>query len=107
MILVANFLMAVAKITHLILILYVWILIIRAVLSWVQVPSLSPIYAILYSLTEPVLRPVRRLVPPYKMGGLDISPIIVILLILFVDSFLVHSMTLYAQQLLRESSRTF
>ena len=76
MILFANFLLAIARIVHLILMLYVWILIIRVVLSWIQVPSLSSFANVLYAITEPALRPVRRYVPPYKMGGLDISPMI-------------------------------
>lgn len=107
MILLANFLIAIARIIHLVLWIYVWVVIIRAVLSWVQVPSLYSLQNILYQLTEPVLRPVRRFVPPYRMGGIDVSPMIVILVILFVDSFLVRSLTLYAQQLLREQAVPF
>jgi YggT family protein len=102
MIFFANFLNAVAKVLHIVLMLYIWIVIFRAVLSWVRVPALYTVSVILYYLTEPVLRPVRRFVPPQRMGGIDISPMIVILLILFVDSFLVKSLSLYAQQLMRE-----
>lgn len=100
MILLGNFLAALAKILHLALTLYLWIVIIRAVLSWVNVPSLYPVILILYRLTEPVLRPFRRLVPPRRLGGVDISPIIVVLVIMFVDSFLVGSLVLYARRLL-------
>lgn len=100
MILLGNFLAALAKILHLVLMLYLWIVIIRAVLSWVNVPSLYPVILILYRLTEPVLRPFRRLVPPRKLGGVDISPVIVALVIVFVDSFLVGSLAVYAQRLL-------
>lgn len=101
MIFFANFLIAFANIIHRVLMVYTLIVIIRAVLSWVHVPSLYTVSVILYHLTEPVLKPVRRFFPPYKMGGLDISPIIVILLIWFLDAFLVKSMELYGQQLLR------
>ena len=107
MILLANFLIAAGRVIHLVLMIYVWVIIIRAVLSWVQVPSLAPLYSILYFLTEPVLRPVRRYVPPYRMGGLDISPIIIILLIFFLDSFIIRSMILYGQQILRDSALSF
>ena len=107
MILFANFLNALAKILHIILMIYVWIVIIRAVLSWVNVPSLYQIHVILYHLTEPVMRPLRRIIPPSRLGGIDISPIIVILIILFVDSFLVKSLSLYARQLLREQMLSF
>lgn len=107
MILLANFLSALARIMHIVLIIYVWIVIFRAVLSWVRVPSLYSVTVILYYLTEPVLRPLRRIVPPHKLGGIDIAPMIVILLVLFVDSFIVKSLSLYAQQLLREHAMHF
>jgi len=107
MILFANFLIALAKILHIILMIYVWIVIIRAILSWVNVPSLYPVHVILYYLTEPVMRPFRRIIPPSRLGGIDISPIIVILIILFMDSFLVKSLSLYARQLLREQMLSF
>ncbi len=102
-----NFLAALARIIHIVLMLYLWVIIIRAVLSWVNVPSLYPVALVFYRLTEPVLRPFRRLVPPRKLGGVDISPIIVGLLIVFLDSFLVSSLALYAQQLLREAKIYF
>jgi YggT family protein len=102
MILFANFLNAVASILHVILMIYMWILVIRAVLSWIHVPSLYQVKVILFHLTEPVLAPLRRLVPPYKFGGLDITPILAFILILFIDSFLVKSLSLYAQQILRQ-----
>ncbi|MFB0566355.1 MAG: YggT family protein [Candidatus Aminicenantaceae bacterium] len=103
MILLGNFLSALAKILHIVLIVYMWIIIIRAIFSWINVPSLYPLVVILHHLTEPVLRPFRRIIPPYKLGGIDLTPLIVILIILFVDSFIVKSLAHYAQQLLRES----
>lgn len=102
MIFFANFLIAVAKILDVVLMISMWILIIRVALSWVRIPSLYSVSVILYHLTEPVLKPVRRYVPPHKFGGIDISPMIVILLIVFFDIFLVRSLSLYAHQLLRE-----
>lgn len=107
MILFANFLNAVARILHVVLILYMWIVIIRAVLSWVKVPSLYPVVVVLQNLTEPVLRPFRKLVPPRLLGGIDISPIIVILVILFVDSFIVKSLSMIAQNMLRQHTLNF
>jgi YggT family protein len=100
-ILLGNTLAALAKILHIVLTIYLWIIILRAVFSWVYVPSLYQAGRILYRLTEPVLRPLRRLLPPAKLGGLDISPIIVALLIVFLDSVLVNSLALYAHRLLR------
>ena len=101
MILLGNTLAALAKILHIVLTIYLWIIILRAVFSWVYLPSLYQAGRVLYRLTEPVLRPVRRLLPPAKLGGLDISPIIVALLIVFLDSLLVNSLALYAHRLLR------
>jgi YggT family protein len=102
MIFFANFLIAVSKILDVVLMISMWILIIRVALSWVRIPSLYSISVILYHLTEPVLKPVRRYVPPHKFGGIDLSPMIVILVIVFLDIFLVRSLSLYAHQLLRE-----
>ena len=101
MILLGNTLAALAKILHIVLTIYLWIIILRAVFSWVYVPSLYQAGRVLYRLTEPELRPVRRLLPPAKLGGLDISPIIVALLIVFLDSVLVNSLAHYAHRLLR------
>jgi YggT family protein len=100
-ILLGNTLAALARILHIVLTIYLWIIILRAIFSWVYVPSLYQAGRLLYRLTEPVLRPVRRLLPPAKLGGLDISPIIVALLIVFLDSLLVNSLALYAHRLLR------
>jgi YggT family protein len=107
MIFFANFLNATSRILHILLMIYVWVVILRAVLSWVNISSLYQLRVILYYLTEPVLRPFRKIIPPYRLGGIDISPIIVILVILFVDSFLVKSLSLYARQLLREQTMHF
>lgn len=107
MILLGNFLNAVARILHFVLMLYIWILVFRAVLSWVRVPSLYQINVVLYRLTEPVLRPVRRYVPPSRFGGMDISPVLLFILILFIDTFLVKSLALYAQQILRQQTFSF
>jgi YggT family protein len=102
MIFFANFLIAVSKIISVVLMISMWILIIRVALSWVRIPSLYTVSVILYHLTEPILKPVRRFVPPHKFGGIDLSPMIVILLLIFLDTFLVRSLSLYAHQLLRE-----
>ncbi len=107
MIFFANFLIAVSKILDVVLLISMWVLIFRVVLSWVRIPSLYSISVILYHLTEPVLKPVRRYVPPHKFGGIDLSPMIVILILVFFDIFLVRSLSLYAHQLLREHTLMF
>jgi YggT family protein len=100
-ILLGNTLAALARVLHIVLMISLWLVILRAVLSWVYIPSLHQVARIIYRLTEPVLRPVRRLVPPSKVSGLDLSPLIVGLVIVFLDRFLVDSLILYAHRLLR------
>lgn len=73
-----------------ILTIYMWIIIISALLSWVSPDPYNPIVRFLYSVTDPVLRPIRK-----KIGitmGIDISPMIVILIILFLKYFVVASL---------------
>jgi YggT family protein len=107
MILLANFLNAAGRILHFVLMLYIWIIFIRVIFSWIRVPSLYQVQLIIYRLTEPVLSPVRKYVPPYRFGGLDVSPIIVFLLILFIDTFLVKSLLIYAQRILMQQTYSF
>jgi YggT family protein len=83
---VANLLEAIARILDVCLWLYMWILIIRALISWVNPDPYNPIVRFLYRATEPVLRPVRRLIPMGNIG-IDISPVIVILAIIFLQKF--------------------
>ena len=91
MFVLGNFLIAVAKILDIALTIYMWIIIARAVISWVNPDPYNPIVQFLYRVTEPVMTPIRRWLPLGNMG-IDISPIIVILAIVFLQSFLVRSM---------------
>ncbi len=72
--------------------LYTWVIIIRAVISWVSPDPYNPIVRTLVVVTEPLLRPLRRLVPPHKLGGVDLSPLLAILLVQFVRTGLVYSL---------------
>jgi YggT family protein len=65
-----------------------WLVIIAAVISWVNPDPRNPIVQFLYRSTEPLLRPFRRLLPPGRTGGIDFSPLLVILAIIFVKTFL-------------------
>jgi YggT family protein len=69
-----------------------WVIIIRALLSWVNPDPYNPIVQFLTRVTEPVLRPIRKLLPPWKMGGLDLSPLIVILAIYFLEIAVVDTL---------------
>jgi len=85
-----NLLQAIAFILETVLTIYMWIIIITALLSWVNPDPYNPIVRFLYSVTEPVLRPIRRRLN-FSMG-IDISPIIVILVIMFTKYFIVASL---------------
>ena len=98
MFVVANFVHAFANVLDTILYLYMLIVIIRALISWVNPDPYNPIVQFLMSVTEPVLAPVRRLIPLNSIG-IDISPIIVILAIVFLKSFLVLSLHQMADRL--------
>lgn len=61
--------------------IYIWVIIAAAVISWVNPNPYNPVVRLLHRLTEPVLAPLRQLLPPWKTFGLDFSPMIIILLI--------------------------
>jgi YggT family protein len=86
-----NFIVAVAKIIDFALTIYMWIIIARAIISWVNPDPYNQIVQFLYRVTEPVMAPVRRWLPMRGMG-IDLSPIVIILIIFFLQSFLVKSM---------------
>ena len=87
----SNFILAVARLLELVLWAYIWILIARAVLSWVNPDPFNPIVRFLYRVTEPVLRPIRHRLPTVAMG-LDLSPMLVVLAIYFLEWFLVNTL---------------
>lgn len=86
-----NFVLAVAHILNIVLEVYQWIVIIAAIVSWVNPDPYNPIVRFLYSVTEPVLRPIRRLIGG-RLGSIDISPLIVIFAIIFIQRFLISSL---------------
>jgi len=83
-----QFIVALARLIDLVLVAYMWLIIARALISWVNPDPYNPIVRFLYRVTEPVLRPVRRRLPMMQMG-LDLSPMIVLLAIYFLKEFLV------------------
>ena len=91
MFVLANLLIAVAKVLDFVLSAYMWIVIARAVISWVNPDPYNPIVRFLRSATDPVLYRVRRAFPFFP-GGIDFSPIIVFVAIIFLQRFLVQSL---------------
>jgi YggT family protein len=91
MFLLANLLGALARVVDILLDVYMWIIIARAVISWVNADPYNSIVRFLYSATEPVLYRLRRALPLH-VGGVDFSPIVVFVIIIFFQQFLVQSL---------------
>lgn len=91
MFIVANFLLAIATVLNMILGIFLILVIVRALLSWVSPDPYNPIVRFLYSATEPLLYQVRRTLPTV-FGGIDLSPLIVIAALYFLQIFLVGSL---------------
>ncbi len=72
--------------------IYTWVIIAAAVISWVTPNPYNPVVRLLRRLTEPVLAPIRKLLPPWKTFGLDFSPMIVILVIQWVVPVLLRAL---------------
>ncbi len=92
MFIISNFIKAFAFILDSIFSIYFWIVIISAILSWVRPDPYNPIVRVLYSLTEPVYYRIRKWIPFVFIGGLDLSPIVVLLGIEFLKIFVVDSL---------------
>ncbi|MCM8819633.1 MAG: YggT family protein [Candidatus Omnitrophica bacterium] len=91
MFIISNFLIALAKVLELTLSMLWWLILIRAIISWVNPDPYNPIVLFLQKTTEPVLYPIRRFLPFTLKYGIDISPIIAFLLITFAKYFIVQT----------------
>jgi YggT family protein len=91
MFVIANLLIALAQVLDYVLWAYMWILIGRIIVSWVNADYSNPIVRFLYAATEPVLEPVRRRLPLFA-GGFDLSPIVIWVAIIFLQRFLIRSL---------------
>lgn len=72
--------------------IYTYVIIAAALITWVSPDPRNPVVQFLFRVTEPVLRPVRQLLPPWKTGGLDLSPLIVLIAIQFVERVILPSL---------------
>jgi YggT family protein len=98
MFVVNNFMMALAGLVDFLLTAYMWIIIGRAIISWVNADPYNPIVRFLYEATEPLLSRIRNVIP-LNMGGIDFSPMILIMVIMFLQSFLVPTMKQIAMRM--------
>ncbi|MCD4762947.1 MAG: YggT family protein [Desulfobacterales bacterium] len=99
MYIIGYLLMAIANVLDYVLLLFMWIVIARAVLSWVNPDPFNPIVRFIHNVTEPVLYRVRAFIP-VSFGGIDFSPIIVLLGVIFLRTFVVSSLIRLSDSLL-------
>lgn len=88
MIVLATLIEAFATILHTLINIYIWVVIIAALITFVRPDPYNPIVQILFRLTNPVYAMIRKFVPTL-IGGIDLAPLIVILVLQFVDLFAV------------------
>jgi YggT family protein len=98
MFVVANLFLAIARVLDVVLNLYFWLVVVSVVVSWVNPDPYNPFVRLLRNMTEPVYRPLRRVLPLFA-GGIDFTPLVVILLIQFLQIFAVNSLLQLGAQL--------
>mmetsp|Transcript_14298 Transcript_14298/g.7051 ORF Transcript_14298/g.7051 Transcript_14298/m.7051 type:complete len:101 (+) Transcript_14298:25-327(+) len=96
---IAYLLIAVAKVLDFVLIFIMWVIVARAILSWVSPDPYNPIVRFIHNITEPILYRIRTRLP-LVFGGIDLSPIIAFLVIIFLRTFVVNSLMKLSTHLL-------
>jgi YggT family protein len=92
---------ALANLIGTVITIYIWLLIASAILSWLVTFNVVNtrnrfVYVVgdfLYKITEPALRPIRRILP--SLGGIDLSPVVLILILFFLRDFILHDLFRY------------
>lgn len=97
MFIIGNLFLALARVLDLVLTLYMFAVIARAAISWFAVNPYHPAVQLLRKITEPALSRIRRYVPLF--GGIDLSPFVLILAIVFLQNFLVGNLYQLAETL--------
>lgn len=90
MFILGNFIIALANLINLVLSAYIWIVVGRAIISWVNPDPYNPIVKFLVQVTDPILEKIRRYIPP--TGGLDLSPLLLIFALVFLQNFIVSNL---------------
>jgi len=98
MFVIGNFLNALASVIDMVATVIIWLIIARAILSWVSPDPNNPIVRAIYQMTEPLLYPIRSRLP--YMGGMDLSPIVTIIAVIFLSRFLVPTLQEIGQSML-------
>lgn len=92
MFILANFLSAVTYVLDWLLGVLVIVIVVRAILSWVNADPFNGLVRAIQAISEPFLKPFRSLLPPWRLGGIDLSPVFAILAIEFVRRFLIATL---------------
>ena len=95
---IGTLLAAIAQILHMVINIYIWVVIIAALITWVRPDPYNPIVQTLYRLTEPAYALVRRYIPTV-IGGIDLAPLIIIIALQFIDLFVVRLLMNLAMRL--------
>jgi len=98
MMVVATLIQAVATILSMVVDIYIWVVIIGALITWVEPDPSNPIVQILKRLTEPAYKFVRKYIPT-MIGGIDLSPIVIIIALQFFDLFVVKLLMQFAHSI--------
>ena len=91
MFVLGNFLQALATVLGYLIDIFWWLVLIRALLSWVNPDPYNPIVQFIERATEPLLAPLRKLIPAHRIG-IDLSPMIAALFLFFLKIFLVQTL---------------
>ena len=92
MFILSNLLLSIARILDIVITLLYWIIIARALISWVNPDPFNPIVQFLQKVTEPILVPIRRIFK-MQLWAIDIAPIIAIFALIFIQGFIVRTLT--------------
>lgn len=96
MIILANFLNAIANVLGIILTFFTWMIVVQALISWVNPDPYNPIVRFLHASTEPVYRILRRVLPRGHLGPVDFAPLVALFVLIFLNYFLVQTIKDYA-----------
>jgi YggT family protein len=89
MFVLGNFFSALAVLVNILLTVLYWLILIRALISWVNPDPFNPVVQFLQRSTEPILEPIRRILPPLPI---DLSPLVAFFAIIFLQKFLVKTL---------------
>ena len=92
MFVISNLLIAVADLLGWVIQFFIIVIIARAVISWVDADPYNGLVRFIHAVTEPLLSPIRKLMPPWRLNGIDFSPMVAILILYFLRTFLISTL---------------